>query len=141
MTTRRESRESAFKLVFESLFREDTPDEILEVAENVDEIILNGDVTKMFKGTAEHASELDSIISKFSEKRQIERIPKVNIAILRLALFEILYDERVPMNVAINEAVLISKKYSLEPDVAFVNGVLGAYSRSVEAPKDGEGKE
>lgn len=132
MTTRRESRESAFKLAFESLFRNDTPDEILVLAENVEEIILNNDVIKMFKGTVEHSEELDTIIRRFSEKRQYERIPKVNIAVLRLALFEILHDERVPMNVAINEAVLISKKYSLEPDVAFVNGVLGAYSRSGE---------
>ncbi len=133
--TRREMRESAFKMVFESLFRDDTTDEIIELANEVDEIIINDDVITMFKGTVENADELDIIISKFSEKRQIDRIPKVNIAILRLALYEILYDERVPINVAINEAVLISKKYSQEADVAFVNGVLGAYSRSDEAKK------
>ena len=133
--TRRETRESAFKMVFESLFRDDTVEEIIELADEVDEIIINDDVISMFKGTVEHASELDNIITKFSEKRQYERIPKVNIAVLRLALYEILYEEKVPLNVAINEAVLISKKYSQEADVSFVNGVLGSYSRSEEAPK------
>ncbi|MCX7658702.1 MAG: transcription antitermination factor NusB [Oscillospiraceae bacterium] len=130
--SRREMRESAFKLVFESLFRNESADEIIELAEGIDEVIINDDVVRMFKGTAEHSKELDEIISKFSEKRQFERIPKVNIAVLRLALYEILYEEKVPMNVAINEAVLISKKYSHESDVAFVNGILGAYSRSKE---------
>ncbi len=130
--SRREMRESAFKLVFESLFRNESADEIIELAEGIDEIIINEDVTMMFKGTIEHSKELDEIIAKFSEKRQFERIPKVNIAVLRLALYEILYEEKVPMNVAINEAVLISKKYSHESDVAFVNGILGAYSRSKE---------
>lgn len=130
--SRREMRESAFKLVFESLFRNESADEIIELAEGIDEIIINDDVVRMFKGTVEHSKEFDEIISRFSEKRQFERIPKVNIAVLRLALYEILYEEKVPMNVAINEAVLISKKYSHESDVAFVNGILGAYSRSKE---------
>lgn len=131
--TRRETRESAFKMVFESLFRDDTIEEIIELADEVDEITVNDDVIAMFKGTVDHGSELDNIITQYSEKRSLDRIPKVNIAILRLALYEILYDEKVPMNVAINEAVLISKKYSQEADVAFVNGVLGSYSRSDEA--------
>ena len=131
--TRRETRESAFKMVFESLFRDDTVEEIIELADEVDEITINDDVIAMFKGTVDHGSELDNIITQYSEKRSLDRIPKVNIAILRLALYEILYDEKVPMNVAINEAVLISKKYSQEADVAFVNGVLGSYSRSDEA--------
>lgn len=131
--TRREMRESAFKMVFESLFRDDTVDEIIELADEVDEIEINDAVITMFKGAVEHGSDFDDIITRFSEKRQLDRIPKVNIAILRLALFEIIYDDKVPMNVAINEAVLISKKYSQEADVHFVNGVLGAYSRSGEA--------
>lgn len=127
---RREIRESAFKLVFESLFRDDTPDEIIALADDVDEIVVNEDVINLFKGTKEKTDELNNIIEKYSEKRQFERIPKVNIAVLQIALYEILYNEKVPLNVAINEAVLISKKYSQEADVNFVNGVLGAYSRA-----------
>ncbi|HNX64662.1 MAG TPA: transcription antitermination factor NusB [Oscillospiraceae bacterium] len=127
---RREIRESAFKLTFESLFRDDSADEIIALAEDVEEITVNDDVIKLFKGTLEKSEELNMIIEKYSEKRALDRIPKVNIAVLKLALYEILYDEKVPLNVAINEAVLISKKYSQEADVNFVNGVLGAYSRA-----------
>lgn len=130
--TRSESRESAFIMIFESLFRNDSPEEIIALADEVDEFRVSPDAVKMFKGTLSHAEELDFIISKYSEKRQIERIAKVNVAILRLALYEILYDDKVPMNAAISEAVLISKKFSQPEDVAFVNGILGAYSRSGE---------
>ena len=127
---RREIRESAFKLTFESLFRDDSADEIIALAEDVEEITVNDDVIKLFKGTLEQSEELNMIIEKYSEKRALDRIAKVNIAVLKLALYEILYDEKVPLNVAINEAVLISKKYSQEADVNCVNGVLGAYSRA-----------
>ena len=127
---RREIRECAFKLTFESLFRDDSTDEIIALAEDVEEITVTDDVIKLFKGTIEKSDELNKIIEKYSEKRALDRIPKVNIAVLKLALYEILYDEKVPLNVAINEAVLISKKYSQEADVNFVNGVLGAYSRA-----------
>lgn len=130
--TRSESRESAFVMIFESLFRDDSPEEIITLADEVDEINVSPDAIKMFEGTLSHTEELDSIISKYSEKRQIDRIAKVNIAVLRLALYEILYDDKVPMNAAISEAVLISKEFSQPEDVAFVNGILGAYSRSGE---------
>jgi len=134
--TRRQKRESAFILIFEKLFRSDSIEEILELAENIDEIVIDTDVIKTFTETVNKANELDEIITKYSEKRIVDRIPKINLAILRLALYEALYDEKVPINVAINEAVLLAKKYAQEPDVGFINGVLGAYSRSDEAPKN-----
>lgn len=76
--------------------------------------------------------EIDSIISKFSNKRTVERIPKINLAILRLAIYEAIYEENVPVNVAISEAVALAGKYALEPDVSFVNGVLGSFAKEQE---------
>ncbi len=134
--SRRENRESAFILIFEKMFRSDTVDEIVELAENIDDLKINSDVINIFSETVNKAVELDNIITKFSEKRSVDRIPKVNHAILRLALYEAIYDERVPQNVAINEAVLLAKKFAQEPDVAFINGVLGAYSRSEEGKQN-----
>lgn len=134
--SRRENRESAFILIFEKLFRNDSVDEIIELAENIDDIIINSDVITKFEGVVNKADELDEIITKYSEKRSVNRIPKVNLAILRLALYEVLYDEKVPLNVAINEAVLLAKKFAQEPDVAFINGVLGSYARSEEGSKN-----
>lgn len=134
--SRRENRESAFILIFEKMFRSDTVDEIVELAENIDDLKINSDVITIFSETVNKAVELDNIITKLSEKRSVDRIPKVNLAILRLALYEAIYDERVPQNVAINEAVLLAKKFAQEPDVAFINGVLGAYSRSEEGKQN-----
>lgn len=127
---RHEMREFAFMLVFEGLFRDDSDEDIIGLAEGTAEISLSDNVIALFKGTREHGAELDEIISTYSQKRLIDRIPKVNMAILRIALHEILFDDGVPQSVAINEAVLLAKKYAADEDVAFVNGVLGSYSRS-----------
>ncbi len=126
---RREVRESVFILSFEKLFRDDSEDEIIEIASEIGELTINDEVKHNFKGIFEKAQELDTIISKYSDKRTIERIPKINLAILRLALYEALYDEKVPLNVAISEAVALAGKFAQEPDIAFINGVLGAYAR------------
>ncbi len=132
--TRHEVREQAFILIFESLFRDDTPDEIIEVAKENEEFMINDDVISMFKGTIENFSEIKEKISKYSEKRQYERIPKVNIAILSLAIYEAMYTE-MPINAAISEAVIIAKDYTYDSDVSFVNGILGAFSRDPENNK------
>ena len=129
--TRHETREQAFILIFESLFRDDTAYEIIELAKENEEFSINDDVIKMFKGFIEKISEINEKISKYSEKRQLERIPKVNIAIIGLAMYESLY-MGTPVNVAISEAVIIAKKYTYESDVSFINGVLGAFSRDTE---------
>ncbi len=130
--TRRENRESAFILIFEKMFRDDTIEEIIELAENIDDITINSEVIDTFTNVVQKADELDLIIAKFSEKRNVVRIPKVNHALLRLALYEALYDEKVPLNVAINEAVLLAKKYAQTPDVSFINGILGSFARETE---------
>ena len=132
--TRHEVREQAFILIFESLFRDDTPDEIIEVAKENEEFLINDDVVSMFKGTIEKFSEIKEKISKYSEKRQYERIPKVNIAILSLAMYEALYTE-MPVNAAISEAIIIAKDYTYDSDVSFINGILGAFSRDPENNK------
>ena len=88
----------------------------------------------MFKWKIEKFSEIKEKISKYSEKRQYERIPKVNIAILSLAMYEVMYTE-MPMNAAISEAVIIAKNYTYDSDVSFINGILGAFSRDPENNK------
>ena len=115
------------------MFRDDSPDEIIAVAEEIGDLTLNDEVIHNFKGIVEKASELDAIISKYSNKRAVSRIPKINLAILRLAIYEAKYDDKVPVNVAISEAVNLAGKFAQEADIAFINGVLGAFSRSEEA--------
>lgn len=130
--TRREIRDSAFKLIFETLLRDDSIEELYETAEEVDEITVNDSVRELVDGVISHADELDTVISKYSKTRAISRISKLNIAILRLALYEAIYDEKTPVNAAISEAIILSKAYTFKEDTSFINGVLGAFSRELE---------
>lgn len=130
--TRREMREAAFTLIFAQILNKSDPEEVTAAASEIDDFKLNDVAKNLFSDVVLKASEIDDIISKYSRTRTIARIPTSSLAILRLALYEIIYDESMPMNVAISEAVLLSKKYSDDADVSFVNGVLGAYSRDCE---------
>ena len=127
--SRREIRDSAFKLVFEQLLRDDDITELYDIADEIDEIIVNDEVKKIVEGTLAHAEELDSIIAGYSKSRSLSRISKLNIAILRIAIYESLYDENTPMNAAISEAINLANTYSYNEDSKFINGVLGVFSR------------
>lgn len=76
----------------------------------------------------EKQAEIDPVIEKYSVGWKIARMSKVAVAVLRLAVYEILYTE-TPVGVAINEAVELSKKYASKEDCAFVNGVLGSVAK------------
>ena len=84
------------------------------------------------RGVDAKKDELDGIISQFSNKRAVSRIPRINLAILRLAIYEAAYVDSVPVNVAISEAVALAGNYTFGSDVSFVNGVLGSYSKSIQ---------
>ena len=127
---RSEVREAVFFLTFEKMFSDGTADDILDTAYEADLFEINEDVENFFKAVDEKSGQLDEVIAKFSEKRQVSRIPKVSMSILRIALYEMMFDDTVPDNVAISEAVILTKKFAYEQDVQFVNGLLGAFFRS-----------
>lgn len=131
--TRREIRDNAFKLIFEKLLRDDDIQELYETAEETDEITVNDEVKEIVEGVISHSDEFDEIIAKYSKTRAVSRISKLNLAILRIALYEAIYDEKTPVNAAISEAILLSKAYTFKEDTSFINGVLGAFSRDLEA--------
>lgn len=126
---RSEMREQAFVLLFEKeFFSELTCNDIEEIySENFSE--LSEYAKNAFEETSARIDELDELIKKYLKGWKLERIPKVNISILRLALYEINYEDGVPGKVAVNEAVELAKKYSGEDDYMFINGVLGSYLR------------
>ncbi len=137
MAGRREVRQAAFLLSFEKMFLDDDLDKIFESAEELCEFIpVNDEVKTLVRSIFDKQEELDSIISKYSDKRAVSRIPKVDLTALRLAIYEALYDEKVPVNVAISEAVALTEKYALEPDIAFVNGLLGSFAKDIKKDED-----
>lgn len=88
-------------------------------------------IDKVVSGVANRAEELNEIIQKFSIGWDITRISKLTRTIMQLAIFEICHVEDVPTGVAISEAVRIAKMYDGDDTGAFVNGILGAYARSL----------
>lgn len=125
---RTEQREQAFCLVFQNLFNNEETLAIYE--ENVAKV---GNYAKaLFEGVDSKIEELDEIINAYSKGWKTNRLPKVNLAILRLAIYEIKYVDDVPASVAINEAVELAKKYSGEGDYSFINGVLGSVAKGEE---------
>ena len=128
--SRRQVREAAFLLSFEKLFRDDSFEEIFETAKEVDDFAFDQEAQQLVISIFDKAEQIDEIISQFSDKRAVNRIPKVNLALLRIAIYESMFDDRVPVNVAISEAVKLAQSYALSSDVSFVNGVLGSFSKS-----------
>ncbi len=129
---RSEARDLAFTLVFEKAFREDSMEEI--IADAVEARLIEEDAfaLALVKSVEEHLEEVDSLISKYSEKWKINRLPKVTLTVLRLALCELRYFDEIPTAATINEAVELAKKYSTQDDASYINGVLGAYVKDSE---------
>lgn len=129
--TRREAREQAFIVLFEKIFdNEATLSEIVETAKEAELIKINAFAESILNMVEENSEEIDKIIEKFSQDWTILRLPKVSLAILRLAVAEIRYIDDVPNGVAVNEAVELAKKYGTNEDASFINGILGAITKA-----------
>lgn len=129
--TRHEAREQAFMVLFEKTFdNELTISEIVSNAEEAELLKINGFAQKLLNAVEENSDAIDAFIDKSSQSWSVLRLPKVSLAILRLAIAEIKFVDDVPNGVAVNEAVEIAKKYGTVEDAAFINGVLGTVVRS-----------
>lgn len=131
--TRSEEREQAFILIFEKAFNAET-----DIAELYDfaienEVISGSDFVKLLlTKTWENVENIDSVIEKYCVGWKLSRISKVALAVLRLAVCEMLYFEDIPAGVSINEAVELCKKYASKEDSAFVNGLLGSAAKDLK---------
>ena len=128
--TRREAREQAFMVLFEKIFDEEsTISEIVEIAKENELIKINNFAEALLKAVEDNSEEVDSVIEANLQDWTLPRLPKVSLAVLRLAVAEIKYIDEVPDGVAVNEAVELAKKYGTSVDAAFINGVLGAVAK------------
>lgn len=125
--TRHEMREAALLILFQMKLNPETLDEILEDCKEFFEMEYNSQSVKLVKGVAEHEDELNGIIESYSPSRKLDRISYINLAIMRIALYEMKYCPSVPDKVAINEAIEFAKEYADKTDVRFINGVLNSY--------------
>lgn len=129
--SRFKAREQGFFLIFERLFNEGELEDIIQGAEESRDLIFDSYAKELALGVEKNISNLDEVIEAHLKKGwTIRRISKPSLAILRLALYEIMYVDSVPASVAINEAVEIAKRYTID-ESKFVNGVLGAISKEM----------
>lgn len=130
--SRYKKREQAFILSFETLFSDTDIDELADNAVDSSDEYLSDYAIDCAKGILDNSEEIDSYISHNLKKGwRISRISKVSYAVMRLAIYEMLYVSDVPVSVSINEAVEIAKKYSVPDESAFVNGVLGSIAKQI----------
>lgn len=127
---RREARENAFLLAFSQTFGDVPLDEaILNHAENDEEHPLDAFSKKLLNAYFDHSAEVDDEIRAHLRGWTMERLPRVSVTVLRLAIAEMLFGPENKPSVAINEAVELTKKYGADEDYQFVNGLLGAVAR------------
>ena len=142
---RNTAREIAIHLSYELSFTDKTVDELLDERLTADTFATLAEedaiyaeapnakqaeyIRRLVKGVEEHAAELDGYIAKYAKGWSFSRIPLVASAIMRVAMYEILYMQDVPNSAAINEAVEIAKKYETPETVKFINGILGSFVR------------
>ncbi len=124
---RRTARDLAFKLVYElSVQTDKLPEEIIADTSVTQEFAPNVYLRSVVHGVYEKAAELDALIEETAVGWKLQRISGVSLAIMRLAVYEMLYVDDVPFSVAINEAVELAKKYDHDKSPKFVNGILNA---------------
>ncbi len=87
-------------------------------------------INEVFQNIKEHKDEIDEMIEKSSDNWKIQRMAKVDLAILRVATCEIMYMSGIPTSVSINEAVNLGKKYGTDESGKFINGILGVIAKS-----------
>ncbi len=127
--SRRSLRENIFILVFMSEFNDYSlmPEQIRKFLDDpereADEASLEY-IEKKAKDIILREEELDDVINTYAEKWNTERMGRVELAIFRVAVFEMLHDDDIPVSVAINEAVELAKKYGPEDSPSFINGIL-----------------
>lgn len=131
--TRRELRELIFKLLFRVEFNpkeELAQQEVLffKDEENQDREEESDQILDKFHKIVERLDEIDALLNEKAKGWSTNRMGKVDLTILRLAVFEIKYDEEIPTGVAINEAVELAKKFGQDSSPAFVNGVLAKFA-------------
>lgn len=129
MLTRKDARENAFILIFEKSFNDISPEEILETAKTVRDFETDDYVENVLLGVCEKIENIDALIIENAKGWKKERISKVVLSLLRLAIFEMLHIPEIPVSVSVNEAVVLCKKYATEDDASFLNGILGTVAR------------
>ncbi len=133
--TRRESRETAITLLFERSFDYDrTPEEIMASAIDEREVKISDFAKELFLRADENLGDINENIARCADNWRIDRIDRVTLTVLRLAVCEIDYFPEIPIEISVNEALELARHFGEADSVGFINGVLGKYAAGKEKP-------
>ncbi|NLV88622.1 MAG: transcription antitermination factor NusB [Tissierellia bacterium] len=134
---RKQAREGTMKLIYQMEINNEFSEEALSLYfENFSFDPAEKDyIVDAFTKIRDNIETIDTHIQNSLEGWHISRLAKIDLAILRIALYEILFRDDIPVEVSINEAIETAKKYSSEDSYKFINGVLGSIVRSLEKDK------
>lgn len=130
------AREIAMKMLYAaSLGGEESMNEVLEQSEQAD-TLSGSDKTfleNLVYGVQTRQEELDGVIGQYAQGWALNRLAKVDLTILRMAVYELKYMPEVPVGAAINEAVELAKAYGEDKSAGFINGILGSVARALRS--------
>ncbi|WP_079504014.1 transcription antitermination factor NusB [Caldicellulosiruptor bescii] len=132
MHRRRKTRELCMKILYAYRFENNTQD-IIEFYKKFRELNQDEDfkdidekyLERLLKGVIQNQQKIDNIIEKYSKDWPLSRLPMVELELMRIAVYELLFEEEVPVSVAIDEAVDMASIFGIEKAPSFVNGILG----------------
>lgn len=135
MLKRREAREKALFYLYQSDLLKIDVDELiqkdLKYKKEIDQFTL-----KLINGVKNNLDSLNEIINTYSTNWQMDRMSILDRNMLRIALYELIYEQEIPLKVTINEAIEISKKYGDEESGKFINGILGKVIEKIDIIKE-----
>lgn len=134
---RKLAREETMKLLFQMEMNKDYSDNLMELY--IDENFFKGDeeeyIRDSIKTIKSNLNSIDKIIQRYIKGWKIHRLAKIDLSVLRIAVYELTYRKDIPLEVSINEAIEICKKYSTDESSKFINGVLGSFVREKDDEK------
>lgn len=130
---RHKTREGSFLLIFQKSLNNNSNEEIIELTQDADFFIVTEEMKKNLNEFYKNKNIIDEVIENNLKNWSKNRIPKVCLAILRLSIYEMIFCEDVPNDVAISEAIKLGEDYLInKDDVSFMNGVLSSANKSLE---------
>lgn len=125
MSARTKARKRALDVLYESDLRGSNPTDTLRLRREQADPPIGEYADRLVAGVLEHRRRIDDLIATYSAGWEIDRMPAVDRNLLRIAIYEVLYEQEVPVAVAIDEAIDLAKSLSTDDSATFLNGILG----------------
>lgn len=130
---RRRARKAVLEVLYEMEITSETVDQALETRERSGKKPMDEFALGVLAGVEMYRDQIDRTISEYADNWSLERMPVIDRNILRMCLYEMIYESEIPFSVSINEAVELAKTYGTEESSKFVNGVLGKIASDLQS--------